>query len=259
MTRSDEFPRHGSVEVHATGGVGVVTFGHPKGNSLPSVLLRQIAAAFSDLGSQPHVKVISLRSVHEGPFCAGASFDELAAIRTEAEGKEFFLGFARVILAMIRCPKPIVTRVQGKIVGGGVGLVAASDYVLATEHSGVRLSELAVGIGPFVVGPVIERKVGPGAFGAMALDADWRTARWALDAGLYSQVHDTVPALNSAYEGFVAHLAAASSDATAEIKRVLWSGTDDWDELLDARAALSGRLVLSSQTRAAIEAFKSGE
>lgn len=257
MTAQDEYPTEGSVSAAVANGVAVVAFGHPKGNSLPGALLRKLAATITEVGARPDVRVIALRSSREGPFCAGASFDELTAIRNEAEGKEFFLGFARVTLAMIRCPRPIVTRVQGKVVGGGVGIVAASDYVLATEHSQLRLSELAVGIGPFVVGPAIERKIGPGAFGAMALDADWRSPQWALDVGLYAQVHDSLAGLDSAYDGFVAHLAKVNAEATARIKRILWEGTDHWDQLLDERAAMSGRLVLSEHTRQAIEAFKS--
>ena len=157
---------------------------------------------------------------------------------------------------MIRSPKPIVTRVQGKVAGGGVGVVAASDYVIATEHSQLRLSELAVGIGPFVVGPAIERKVGAGAFGAMALDAEWRSAQWALEVGLYAQLHDGIPGLDSAYDGFVQQLAKANPEATTRIKGTLWQGTDHWDRLLDERAAMSGTLVLSEHTRQAIAAFK---
>jgi methylglutaconyl-CoA hydratase len=171
-------------------------------------------------------------------------------------GKEFFLGFARVILAMIRCPKPIITRVHGKVVGGGVGVVAASDYALATAKASTRLSELAVGIGPFVVGPVIEKRIGSGRFGAMALDADWRTAEWTRDAGLYALTYETVDALDEAYGAFVRKIAEANPEATLGIKQRLWEGTEHWDALLDSRAETSGRLVLSDFTRKAIESFK---
>lgn len=256
MSVADEFPKEGRVASGAADGIGVVEFSHPKGNSLPAALLRSLATAITETGARSDVRVVSLRSSREGPFCAGASFDELVAIQDERHGKEFFLGFARVVLAMIRCPKPIVTRVQGKVVGGGVGLVAASDYVIATEHAPLRLSELAVGIGPFVVGPAIERKIGPGALGAMALDADWRSAKWALDVGLYAQVHDGVHGLDSAYDGFLANLARSNAEATARIKQTLWEGTEHWDRLLDERAAMSGRLVLSEHTRRAIDAFR---
>lgn len=256
MTATDEFPTEGDVRSGVADGIGVVSFAHPKGNALPAALLRRLAAIITEVGARADVRVVALRSTREGPFCAGASFDELMVVQDEEQGKEFFLGFARVVLAMIRCPKPIVTRVQGKVVGGGVGIVAASDYVIATEHAHLRLSELTVGIGPFVVGPAIERKIGPGAFGAMALDADWRTPRWALEAGLYAQVHDGIPGLDSAYDGFLAHLAKGNAAATAHIKQTLWEGTEHWDALLDQRATLSGRLVLSEHTRRAIEAFR---
>jgi methylglutaconyl-CoA hydratase len=176
-------------------------------------------------------------------------------VRTEVEGTTFFSGFAHLILAMRRCPKPIVTRVQGKAAGGGVGIVAASDYVIATPNASVRLSELAIGIGPFIVGPVIERRIGTGAFSAMSLDADWRDALWAERHGLYSRIVDTAAALDPVTTAFATRLAAANPAATAALKQVFWEDTDDWETQLFDRAAISGRLVLSDFTRRAIEAF----
>jgi methylglutaconyl-CoA hydratase len=199
--------------------------------------------------------VVVLRSYGTSAFCAGASFDELVAIEDRAAGKEFFMGFARVIIAMTRCPKPIVTRVHGKVVGGGVGVVAASDYAIATDKASLRLSELAVGIGPFVVGPVIEHKIGPGAFSAMAIDADWRDAAWGERHGLYAKIADNATALDENVDVFATKLAAANPDAVARIKRITWAGTDGWPQLLEERAAMSGTLVLSDYTRSAIAAF----
>jgi methylglutaconyl-CoA hydratase len=178
---------HGTVSTVVNAGIADVCFGHPKSNSLPASVLRELAEQIGAAGSRGDVQVILLRSYGTSAFCAGASFDELAAIQNESAGKEFFMGFARVILAMTRCPKPIVTRVHGKVVGGGVGVVAAADYAIATDRAALRLSELAVGIGPFVVGPVIEHRVGPGAFAAMAIDADWRDAHWGERHGLYAR------------------------------------------------------------------------
>jgi methylglutaconyl-CoA hydratase len=249
-------PNNGSVESSVAESVATVTFQHPKGNSLPGSVLRELAEQIAAAGRRKEVNLVVLRSGGEGPFCAGASFEELTAIRDAKGGKEFFLGFAHVMLAMIRCPKPIVTRVHGKVVGGGVGIVAASDYVLATERADLRLSELAIGIGPFVVGPVIERKIGLGHFEAMALDADWRSTKWAQGVGLYAQVHESVISLDATFEPFVAKLAKSNPEAAALIKRNVWSGTEHWDALLDARAEMSGTLVLSDYTRKAIAAFK---
>lgn len=252
-------PSDGVVTSRVGDGVATVEFGHPKGNSLPGSVLRALADEITTVGRRPDVSVIALRSSGTGPFCAGASFDELVAINDAKTGKEFFLGFARVIVAMIRCAKPIVTRVHGKVVGGGVGIVAASDYAIASSGAAIRLSELAVGIGPFVVGPVIERRIGSGKFSAMAFDADWRSAEWARDAGLYAQLHNSPGDLDEAFTTFVAKLAAANPEATAGIKQRVWEGTDNWDKLLDARAEMSGKLVLSAYTRKAIEAFKKGQ
>ncbi len=199
--------------------------------------------------------MILLRSTGDGPFCAGASFAELTSISDAVVGKEFFMGFARAILAMTQSPKTIVTRVQGKVVGGGVGIVAASDYAIAVDSAAVRLSELAVGIGPFVVGPIIERKIGPGPFSAMALDADWRDAAWAERNGLYASIVHGVAELDAAVEARVDQLAKANPEALARIKAIAWHGTQHWPQLLEERAETSGTLVLSDYTREALAAF----
>ncbi len=246
----------GDVQVQIAEGIATVEFHHPKGNSLPGALLRRLAEDMRRIGTIDEVRVIVLRSAGEGPFCAGASFDELKAIADEATGREFFMGFARLILAMVRCPQLIVTRVQGKAVGGGVGVIAASDYAMAANTASLRLSELAVGIGPFVVGPVIERKAGHGAFAAMAVDADWRDARWGAQHGLYARLYDSVEELDHGVYAFARRLATSSPEAMREIKRAVWEGTEDWGALLEQRAAVSGHLVLSDFTRGAIRAFE---
>src|SRR5579862_7956635 len=246
----------GHVSVESAGAITTIRFGHPKGNSLPGVLLAKIASTIDAVADEPTSRVIVLRSNEPGPFCAGASFDELKSIADAETGKEFFMGFARVILAMRRCPKLIVARVHGKAVGGGVGIVAAADYAIGTTQSSVRLSELAVGIGPFVVGPVIERKIGLGAFQALAIDATgWRDAGWAELHGLYAQVVADGPALDEAVSALAGQLARSNPDAMAKLKQIFWEGTDDWDVRLEERAAMSGTLVLSTFTRNAIAAF----
>ena len=236
----------GRVDSEIRDGVATVRFHHPKGNSLPATVLRALADEVTRVGAAPAARVIVLRSEGTGPFCAGASFDELRAIRDAASGREFFMGFARIILARRRCPKFVLARVHGKAVGGGVGLVAASDYAIATENAAVKLSELAVGIGPFVVGPVIERKVGAAAFQALAIDAtEFRDAAWAGRVGLYARV---VP-------DTAARLAASNPEAMAKMKSTFVAGTEHWDDLLAERAAMSGSLVLSDFTRNALAAF----
>jgi methylglutaconyl-CoA hydratase len=254
----DHLPPDGLVTVEHADGIATVRFGHPKSNALPGVLLRSLADAIRAAGDDPAVRVIVLRSGGHGPFCAGASFDELVAIGDEAEGQRFFSGFAGVILAMLRAPKFVIARVHGKTAGGGVGLVAASDYAIATRGASAKLSELAVGIGPFVVGPIIEKKIGTAAFGAMAVDADWRSADWAHQHGLYSRLVDNATELDAQVDALARRLAAFNPEAMAEIKRITVAGTERWDTLLAERAAMSGRLVLSTFTREAIAKFKNG-
>jgi len=255
MTAHKPLEESGTVSSFVADGVADVSFGHPKSNSLPASVLRALADKIIALGGRADVRAILLRTYGTGAFCAGASFDELSAIRDAAQGKEFFMGFARVILAMTRCPKPIVTRVHGKVVGGGVGIVAASDYAIATDKAALRLSELAVGIGPFVVGPVIAHKMGQGAFAPIAIDAEWRDARWGERHGLYARVVDSVESLDASVINFAERLAESNPDAVTRIKQITWQGTESWPTLLEERAAMSGTLVLSDFTRNAIASF----
>ncbi|UOR06578.1 enoyl-CoA hydratase/isomerase family protein [Hymenobacter aerilatus] len=238
-------------------GISTISFFHPSHNSLPGALLTQLAEAITAAGQDPATKVIILRSEGDRTFCAGASFDELLAIENEAQGLLFFSGFAKVINACRTCPTIIVGRVQGKAIGGGVGVAAATDYCFATTQAAVKLSELVIGIGPFVVGPAVERKIGLAAFGQLALAAtEFRSAEWARDRGLYATLTDSVEALDAAVATFATTLASYNPEALAELKQVLWAGTEHWDTLLAERAAISGRLVLSDFTRRAIQQFK---
>jgi methylglutaconyl-CoA hydratase len=246
----------GDVSVTIADGIGTISFSHPKSNSLPGALLRRLAEAITWLGKDAAARVIVLRSEGTGPFCAGASFDELVSIANIAEGTEFFSGFARVILAMVRAPKFVLVRVHGRTAGGGVGIVAAGDYTFAVRGASAKLSELAVGIGPFVVGPVIERRIGSGPYSAMSVDADWRDAEWGERHALYSRTFDDIASMDAAINALAGTLAASNPEAMAAMKRVFWEGTENWDTLLARRAAMSGTLVLSEFTRAAIAKFK---
>lgn len=242
----------GTVSLDVLEGVATIRFGHPKSNSLPGELLRTLARTIAQAGQDPAARVIVLQSEGSGPFCAGASFDELKVIRTLEEGQRFFSGFAGVILAMLRAPKFVLARVHGKAAGGGVGVIAAADWAIATEGAALKLSELAVGIGPFVVGPVIERKIGLAHFSAMAVDADWRSAAWGASVGLYAETRETVGAVDEALGKRARWLAGCNPAAMAQLKQVFWSGTERWDTLLAERAQMSGSLVLTEPARAAI-------
>jgi methylglutaconyl-CoA hydratase len=255
MTATD--PRkEGEVDVKVRDAIATVTFSHPRSNSLPSALLRTLAGAITDISANSGIKTIVIRSAGEKAFCAGASFDEMKAVADATSGREFFGGFARVILAMTHAPQFVVARVQGKVTGGGVGLVAASDYVLAVRGASLKLSELAVGLGPFVIGPVVERKVGRGPFAALSIDADWRDADWAERHGLYARVFDDAKGMDAALDALLRFLEAANPEAIRQFKKTLWTDTQDWPQLLEQRAGISGALALSAHTRAAIEKFE---
>lgn len=247
----------GYVNTDLDHGIANIEFFHPASNSLPARILSELAKAIDKAGQDERVKVIVLQSAGKGAFCAGASFDELVAIQHEADGKKFFLGFAHVINAIRKAHKFVIGRIQGKAVGGGVGLAAACDYAIATEGSSVKLSELAIGIGPFVVGPAVERKLGTSCFSSLAIDAtEWRSAEWARKHGLYSELHHSIDEVDDAVRRLSDKLAHSNTEAMAMLKKVFWTGTEHWDQLLDDRAAMSGKLVLSQFTRQAIEKFK---
>ncbi len=250
-------PDNGSITSETDNYISTITFHHPKGNSLPGTLLRELAEAIAKAGQDSEARVIVLKSKGDGAFCAGASFDELRAISTFDEGKRFFMGFALVLNVMRTCPKLIVVRVQGKTVGGGVGIAAAGDYTFAHKSAAIKLSELALGIGPFVVGPAVQRKIGPSAFSTLSIDAtSWYDAGWAHAKGLYSRVLDTPDVLDEEVDRLAGKLAQSSPEAMKELKQILWRDTGHWDTLLKERAEISGRLVLSDYTKSFIEQFK---
>jgi len=239
-------------------GVTSIEFFHPQSNSLPGKILHDLTVAIHRAEVDPDTKVIVLRSAGDKTFCSGASFDELVAIKNKEQGLAFFSGFANVINAIRICPKFVIGRIHGKCVGGGVGIAAACDYAIATENSDVKLSELAVGIGPFVVGPAVERKIGASAFSALSIDATmWRNADWAKRKGLFAEMHDSIENMDESIRRLADTLAHSSPEAMAEMKKIFWKGTDHWDSLLIERAAISGKLVLSDFTKNAIQKFKS--
>jgi methylglutaconyl-CoA hydratase len=253
-----ETREQGFVDVEiSSSGLGTITFGHPMSNSLPGEILRKLAATITALGQNDSVRVILLKSEGERAFCAGASFDELISIKDLETGHIFFSGFAGVINACRKCPKFIVGRVQGKAVGGGVGIASSVDYCFATTRAEVKLSELAVGIGPFVVGPAVERKIGLAAMSELAINAtEFRSAEWAKEKGLFTDIYDNAELMDSAIDSLIAKLVKSNPEAMKDLKEIFWQGTEHWDQLLLERASISGRLVLSEFTRNAISAFK---
>lgn len=238
-------------------GIGTITFFHPQSNSMPGSQLSNLAKEIETLGKDNSVKVIVLKSEGEKAFCAGASFDELIAIKDLETGKKFFSGFAAVINAMRKAPKFVIARVQGKAVGGGVGIASSADYCFAVQGASCKLSELAVGIGPFVVGPAVERKIGKAAFCELTINAtEWRSAEWGNQKGLYTDLFETVSDMDKAIDSLAQRLAASNPEAMSMLKKIMWEGTENWDSLLLERAGMSGTLVLSEFTINAINKFK---
>jgi len=252
-------PETGYVSSHTEHGITTIEFFHPKSNSLPLKMLDELTQEIHYAGNHD-TRVVILKSAGENTFCAGASFDELSAIKNEKEGQNFFQGFANVINAMRKCNKFIIGRIQGKCVGGGVGLAAAVDYAIAINKTEIKLSELSIGIGPFVVGPAIERKIGTSAFSQLAIDATlWRNADWGKKKGLFAEVHETIQNMDESVYRLANTLAHSSPEAIAEMKKMFWKGTENWDALLSERAAISGKLILNDFSKNAIAKFRAKE
>ena len=248
--------QQGSVTVQIINGLATIEFFHPAHNSLPSKLLKELADTILEYGSKEEVILILLKSRGDRTFCAGASFDELVAIDSKTNGKKFFLGFANVINAIRTCGKIVIGRVQGKAVGGGVGLASAVDYCFATKYASVKLSELAVGIGPFVIGPAVQRKTSLSAFSHMALNAtEWQSAEYAKSNGLYFEVFESTEEMDDRIHSFCETLCGMNPEALNRLKTVFWEGTDNWDKLLEERAEISGDLVLSRFSKETIAGF----
>ncbi|HKJ49833.1 MAG TPA: enoyl-CoA hydratase/isomerase family protein [Christiangramia sp.] len=254
MTTSRE---NGSLYTNIENKIATVEFGHPASNSFPSILLDRLEAEINKLSENEEVNVILLKSEGEKAFCAGASFNELIEIDDLESGKKFFSGFANVINAMRSCKKLIVGRVQGKTVGGGVGLVSACDYAMATDAAAIKLSELSIGIGPFVIAPAVERKMGVGALAELSLAAhEWKNAYWAKEKGLYAKVFESIDDLDKEIELFTEKLASYNPEALTQMKKTLWKNTDHWAHSLYENASVSGELVLSDFTKNALAKFK---
>lgn len=247
----------GSLYTHIENGIATVEFGHPASNSFTSELLSRLTNELQTLSNNDLAHCIVLCSEGEKAFCAGASFDELVAVETKAEGNLFFSGFAHVINAMRTCKKPIIGRAHGKAVGGGVGILAACDYVLATEGAAIKLSELTIGIAPLVIAPAVTRKIGVSGFSELSLDpTKWQNAYWAKEKGLYARVFESVKALDKELSYFAASLASYNPKALENMKSILWEGTEHWSTLLTERAAMTGTLALSEHTKNALKKFK---
>lgn len=253
MTTSE----NGYVTYHSENHIGTIEFFHPKGNSLPGSILKELTDVIKEASNDDSVQVLILKSGGTGAFCAGASFDELCNITNADEGKKFFMGFANVINAMRTCPKMIICRVHGKAVGGGIGIIAASDFSVALKAASIRLSELSIGIGPFVVGPAVGRKLGTSAFATLAIDAKtWYDADWAFSNGLYNKLTDSLVKLDEEIERLAKSLSESNPDALQNLKDIMWQSTGHWSATLEQRAEISGELVLSDYTREFINNFQ---
>lgn len=249
--------KSGTITTSILNQVATIEFSHPASNSFPSTLLQELTDEINTLSKIDSATIIILKSSGTGAFCAGASFDELLSINNYEDGSRFFSGFANVINAMRKCPKLIIGRIHGKAVGGGVGLAAACDYSFATTKSEIKLSEIAIGIGPFVIEPAVSRKIGKMAMAEMALNPTvWKTSKWAFEKGLFSEVFETIEELDNRLNQYVTEISSYNKESLNEMKKVLWEGTNHWDSLLYERAAISGRLVLSDFTKNALEKFK---
>ena len=245
----------GSILTRNDNGIGIIEFAHPKGNSLPGKLLDKLAVQIQLFGENPDCKALLIRSQGNGPFCAGASFDELLNLKSQEQSEVFFSGFAKVMSAMISCPKFIVCRVQGKAIGGGVGLIAASDYVLAHKDSSIKLSELSIGFGPFIIGPIVERKLGRANFQNLTIDSEWRDSSWCCERGLFSTLHESIEELDRATSAILKELSERNIEAMRSLKKIFWEDSSTLSNLIFTRVKETAKLALSPFVREKVQAL----
>lgn len=238
--------------------ISTITFGTPKSNSLPGEILEKLAKTILEEGAKPEVKIILLKSEGEKAFCAGASFDELLEIKDLETSKKFFGGFAKVLNAMRTCGKIVVVRVQGKTTGGGVGITCAADYCFATENASLALTEINLEIGPFVISPFVERKVGKSQMIAMSLDAEFRDANWAVQHNVYNKIFSTISEMDEEIEKFLNRLSTKNHKVLAKIKELSWEGTEHFGEILPEKINISANLVLEDSAKENIQKIKEG-
>jgi methylglutaconyl-CoA hydratase len=230
-------------------------FGHPLGNSLPSNLLSGLKNSITTASTDDSIKVILLKSSGNS-FCGGASFNELVKIDNLEDATEFFMGFANLMLAIKECPKPVVAKVHGKSVGGGLGIIAASDWAIGTEKSSIRLSEISIGIGPFTIGPVLVRKIGVGNFQRLSLSADWIDSNWGLNSGLFQEICNS-DALETVTESRIEHFKKLDPISFAENKKLMWSFSDITEDSLRVKASNVSKLLLNQNTQSILKSLTS--
>ena len=247
---------NGFVTSEIKNNISEITFGTPKSNSLPGEILELLAKTILESGEDQNVKAILLKSEGEKAFCAGASFDELLEIEELEKSKIFFGGFAKVLNAIRSCGKLVIARVQGKTTGGGVGIACAADYCFATKDAAMALTELNLGIGPFVIGPYVERKLGKSAYAAMSIDADFRSADWCEKHDVYHSVSENIQMMDEEIDKFLEKLSTRSSDALALIKKVSWEGTEHFEQLMPERILMSASLILEDSAKENIGKIK---
>lgn len=247
----------GFVKSTIKNGVAFITFSHPQSNSLPLHLLDRLTEEITKAGLDDAANVIVLQSEGNGVFCAGGSFDEMLAIKEITTGKIFFSGFANVINAIRKAPKFVLARVQGKVVGGGVGIACAADYTVGVETSSIKLSELAIGIGPIVIGPAVIKKIGLSAYTTLTINAtEWKSAKWAAEKGLFADVYKSIEEMDAALAVLTDTLSRSNPESMKIIKKDLWTGTENWDTLLIQKAETVSKLVLSDYAINALTKFK---
>lgn len=245
-----------SVQLNITHNIATISFYSIKSNSFTSIMLHELSQLLDEVSKNETINVVILKSEGEKTFCAGASFDELLQVENEEDASLFFSGFAKVILAMKNCKIPIITRVQGNAVGGGVGIIAASDYAFSLNNCKVKLSELSLGFGPFVIEPAVSRKIGIIAMQNISYNpVEWKNIQWARENNLFQETFETIELMDEKIEIFVNQLSNYSRDALVELKKVFWNNTEHWDKLLYERAAISGKLALSSYTKVKLKEF----
>ena len=204
--------------------IATVTLNRPQvHNAFDETLIADVTACFARLSEDAEVRAIVLRGAGES-FCAGADLHWMGRMAgySQEENRADADALQRMFDVIATCPKPTIARVQGGAIGGGVGLVAVCDVVIAAPEAKFALSEVRLGLVPAVIAPYVLQKIGMGAARALFVTGERFNAEEALRIGLVQQVVAAIE-LDAAIQKKLEWILHAGPNAIAAAKRLLSS------------------------------------
>ncbi len=240
-------------------GVCTLTLNRPDiHNAFDDSLIAAITTAFTELGTDPTVRVVILAGAGKS-FSAGADLGWMKRMASYGRDDNYAdaLALAEMVHAIAACPKPVIARVHGAAFGGGVGLVAACDMAVGGPRASFCLSEVKLGLIPAAISPYVIEAIGTRAARRYFLTAERFDAAEALRLGLLHSLVDDEAALDTTISGLVDALLTGGPHALAAAKRLI-SGVANQPISADLRADTAARIAdirVSDEGQEGLRAF----